>query len=275
MSLYEDPYERFFKSLKEAGINNLGKKPFSYYLNELAVRTRRSYLEGVFASPWSYSTLGVGKTVYCLKVATAVYGDWDIAKQHIVFLPQDFLNIFDRAVKEGRPIRLIIWDDAGIWIGRMRWLDKYVKTIREFLNAIRTHCYHIMFTAPSYHELVRGIREQLNLYTFISLKSENPPRSRAVYVFRSVLDQYLGKKIPNYIHIYIFNRYFEYYPEYEEMRRKYVEIGLTRMKIALEEIVKEVKGLTNYINDTYRELEIGNIEDDEEDILELYRDKVL
>ena len=273
MDFYENPYFRFYKSLKEAGIS-LKNKYLSEALNELAVRTRRSYLEGVFASPWSYSTLGVGKTVYCLKVATAVYGDWDIAKQYIVFLPQDFLAVFDKAVKEGKTIKLIVWDDAGIWIGRMRWLDKYVKTIREFLNAIRTHCYHIMFTAPSYHELVRGIREQLNLYTFISLKSENPPRSKAVYVFRSVLDRYLKKKIIDGLYFSIFSRYFKYYSEYEGMRRKYVEIGLTRMKNALEEIIREIKDLTDYINDTYKDVEVGSFEEDDEEILEIYKDRV-
>jgi len=190
-----------------------------------------------------------------------IYKSWDVVKQHIVFMPQDFLAIFDRAIKDGRPVRLIIWDDAGVWIGRMRWLDKYVKTVKEFLNAIRTHCHHIVFTAPSSSEIVRGVRDQLNIFTFISSYSENPPQSKAVYVFKPDLDLYMKKRVGEVME-YLFIRHFEYYPEYEVMRRKYVEIGLTRMRTALEEVMKEIKGLTDYINDAYREISVS--EDDED-----------
>jgi len=252
--------EEFLRIVREVNISP-GYRPLSYIINEYAVRTGKSFLEGVFASPWSFQTLGIGKSVYALKLGMKIYKSWDVVKQHIVFMPQDFLAIFDRAIKDGRPVRLIIWDDAGVWIGRMRWLDKYVKTVKEFLNAIRTHCHHIVFTAPSSSEIVRGVRDQLNIFTFISSYSENPPQSKAVYVFKPDLDLYMKKRVGEVME-YLFIRHFEYYPEYEVMRRKYVEIGLTRMRTALEEVMKEIKGLTDYINDTYREISIS--EDDED-----------
>jgi hypothetical protein len=274
-----NPYLEFIRMLKSIGVDTKKRMP-SVLLNILAVKTGKSYLEGVFASPFSFETLGIGKTVYSLKVATKVYGSWDVAKQYIVFMPQDFLAVFDRAIKEGRPVKLIIWDDAGVWIGRMRWLDKYVKTVKEFLNAIRTHCHHIIFTAPSASEIVKGVRDQLNVYTFISSISENPPRSRAAFVFRSVLDDYMKKKVVDGMLVYTFKRYFEFYEEYMAMRKKYVEIGLARMKTALEEVVKEIRGLTDYINDTYRDIAISSEDEDEDeelediDFLEHYKERI-
>ena len=272
---YPSPYIEFKKMLRSINVD-IEKQMPSVLLNILAVKTGKSYIEGVFASPFSFETLGIGKTVYSLKVATKVYGSWDVAKRYIVFMPQDFLAVFDRAIKEGKPISLIIWDDAGVWIGRMRWLDKYVKTVKEFLNAIRTHCHHIIFTAPSAGELVKGVREQLNVYTFISTVSENPPRSKATFIFKSVLNDYLKKRIIDHMLSYIFNRRFEYYHEYEAMRKKYVEIGLARMKTALEEVVKEIRGLTDYINDTYKEVAIDEEDgdDDADELLDIYRERV-
>jgi len=268
--------------LKSIGVESIEGHNPSLLLNVLAVRTGKSYLEGVFASPFSFESMGIGKTVYSLKVATKVYGSWDVAKQYIVFMPQDFLAVFDRAIKEGKTVKLIIWDDAGVWIGRMRWFDKYVKTVKEFLNAIRTHCHHIIFTAPSAGELVKGVREQLNVYTFISSVSENPPRSRAAFVFRSVLNEYLKKRGIDNIYLYTFSRRFEYYHEYEVMRKKYVEIGLARMKNALEEVVKEIRDLTDYITDTYRDIAISGEDEDEElgdiitdtDFLRHYKERI-
>jgi len=267
----DNPYLQLYRDLKTLGIG-YERVPLSAALNEYAVRTGKSFLEGVFASPWTFQTLGIGKTVYSLKVATRVYGSWDVAKQYVVFMPQDFLAVFDRAVKEGRTVRLIVWDDAGVWIGRMRWLDKYVKAVKEFLNAIRTHCHHIIFTAPAAGELVRGVREQLNLYTFITPYSESPPRSEAAYVLKPFLDHYLKRKAVDHMAYYIFTRHFEHYPEYEQMRRKYVEIGLARMRVALEEIVKEIKGIADYINDTYKEIVVASSEEEEgEDFIKEYR----
>jgi len=273
VALSTNPYLKLYRELRELGIS-YERVPLSLAINEYAVRTGKSFLEGVFASPWAFQTLGIGKTVYSLRVATKVYGSWDVAKQYVVFMPQDFLTIFDRAVKEGRAVKLIVWDDAGVWLGRMRWLDRYVKTVKEFLNAIRTHCYHIIFTAPAAGELVKGVREQLNIYTFISTYSERPPRSIATYVLKPALSIYLKKKAVDFTPHYIFSRRFEHYKEYEQIRRRYVEIGLARMKVALEEIVKEIKGAADYVSDTYREVALPEDgEDTEEDLdfVEEYR----
>lgn len=249
--------------------------PLLYMFALYAMRTGKSYLYGVFASPWSFETMGIGKSVYALKTLVKVYGSWEEARKWIVFMPQDFLRVFDVAKRLGSPAKMILWDDAGMWIGRMRWQDRYVKAVREFLNVIRTHCYNLVFTAPSINELVSGVRSQINIFAFISSYSENPPRSRAAIVLKPWVEQYLSRKSSARV-AEVFDRYFEFYDEYYRVRKMFVDIGARRLEASLEEVIREVREASSYIRDSYRDIEVGEALEDveepgEEDVEELLR----
>jgi len=217
----------------------------SFYLFLIAHELDTALLEGVFAKPHSMFTLGVGKSVYCLKTAYYVYKkNWNTTKQYIVFMPQDFLARFEDAIDNKYRIPIIIWDDAGFWIGRQRWQSKFVRAIREFMNVIRTHIVYLMINAPRITELARGVREQLNFVSFIRLfnyTSDIYKRASLAELYEAVdADYVVSRKIkPSPLSEFVFKTYFEQYNDYKEMREKYVEIGKTRAEEALKEIADE------------------------------------
>jgi len=239
-----EEFEKLIAQIRGSEVKRFRKYPPSFYLNALAHRYDTSVLEGVFANPNAFFTLGIGKTVYCLKTLLAVYGKWDVAKQYIVFMPQDFLKRFEDAIDKKYRIPLIIWDDAGFWIGRQRWQNKFVRAIREFLNVIRTHLVHLMVNAPRYTELARGIREQLNYASFVSLRDYYEDvrlRRSLLQMFKAIdADRITAKRDrPSPLVEYIFRVYFPYYEDYRQMREKYVEIGKQRAEEALKAIAEE------------------------------------
>jgi len=230
---------------KKPEISKMRRLPPSYYLYRGADYMGTSAAEGVFASPYALYHLGIGKTVYCLKTAYYVYKkNWNIARNYIVFMPHNFLKLFEDAIDKKYRIPLIIWDDAGFWIGAQRWQSKFVRAVREFMNVIRTHLIYLMITAPRYHEVARGIREQLAFINFVKIHvySENVKERRSVaqlFAARDAENIYSKKTRPTPLYEYHFNQYFEFYNDYRELREKYVQIGKQRAEEALKEIAEE------------------------------------
>jgi len=241
--------EEFRKLLSLIGredLKELHRYTPSYYLFLIARKLGTSVIEGVFASSRALFHLGVGKSVYCLKTAMNVYhNDWDEVKRHIVFMPQDFLARFEEAIDQRKRIWLLIWDDAGFWVGRQRWQTKFVRAIREFMNVIRTHLVMLMINAPRYGELARGIREQLTYVNFITFHNYVPDimkrLSRSELYHAQDAEYVYSRKHskPTPLFVYIFKTFFPYYEEYRRIREKYVEIGKTKAEEALKEIAEQ------------------------------------
>jgi len=279
--------EEFAKMLKLIGREEL-KEPQrytpSYYIYVLAKKLGTSVLEGVFASNRALFHLGVGKSVYCLKTAMKVYHeDWDEVQKHIVFMPQDFIKRFEEAIDKRKRIRLLIWDDAGFWVGRQRYQTKFVRAVREFLNVIRTHLVYLMVTAPRYGELARGIREQLTYVNFISFYNYVPNimqrMSRAEIYHASDAEYVYARKHskPSPLAVYIFKTYFPYYEEYRRIREKYVVIGKLKAEEAFKEIANEA---VEEMNEVMKKVE-PNVklddeldEEDEEEVIGEYESRL-
>jgi len=240
-----EEFEKLLMQARDRTIERFRKYTPSFYLNVLAHRYETSVLEGIFADPHAFFTLGIGKTVYCLKTLLVVYKEnWNVAKNYIVFMPQDFLARFEDAIDKRYRIPLLIWDDAGFWIGRQRWQNKFVRAVREFMNVIRTHLVHLMINAPRYTEIARGIREQLNYASFVRLRdysSDIMKRRSMLHMYRAVdADRITARRDkPTPLTEYIFRVYFPYYDDYRSMREKYVEIGMKRAQEALKAIAEE------------------------------------
>jgi len=243
MSL-EEEFINLIKKVTGGNILSWGKPP-SFYLNVLAHKLDTSVLEGAFADPNAFFTLGIGKSVYCLKTLLYVHNkNWNIAKQYIVFLPQDFLRRFEDAIDKRYRIPLLIWDDAGFWIGRQRWQNKFVRAVREFMNVIRTHMVHLMINAPRLTEIARGIREQLNYASAIRLYTYTEDvmkRQSKLWMYRAIDAERITarRNKPSPLTEYFFKVYFQYYNEYKELREMYVEIGRKRAEAALKAIAEE------------------------------------
>jgi hypothetical protein len=162
-------------------------------------------------------------------------------------MPQHFLSLFEDAIDKNYRIPAILWDDASFWIGKMRWQSELVKTVKEFLGVVRTHCAYIIFTSPKFTDIARGIREELNFACIIRrlfTHESDPRKSQSIanyYTYEDLEKLYHREKNPAPFVTYYFYLYFEHYPEYEEMRNQYIKVGKERMKERLKEISEEAK----------------------------------
>jgi hypothetical protein len=221
--------------------------PPSIIFVKSALKFNLAFIDGAFGVKKSLAQLGVGKTVYGLKTLYYTYDkNWNIAKKYVVFMPQHFLSLFEDAIDKNYRIPAILWDDASFWIGKMRWQSELVKVVKEFLGVVRTHCAYIIFTAPKYSDIARGIREELSFGAVVRRKvySEDPRKAlsfASYYTYEDLEAVYHRNKNPAPFTTYYYYMYFEHYPDYEQMRNDYVKIGRERMKEKLKEISEEAK----------------------------------
>ncbi|MEM1983510.1 MAG: hypothetical protein QXZ63_07620 [Sulfolobales archaeon] len=259
------------------------KIPPSVMLNKYAYETKTSILEGVFSSPFSLYKRGIGKSVYCLKCLYNVYGkNIDEVMKHIVFMPHDFLRLFKEAVDKNIRINMIVWDDAGFWIGSSRWNNKFVKAIREFINVIRTHVVTLMVNAPRMREIARGVRDNLDIIDLVRIEDfyfDLEKRRSIVYMYDvdylEVMRVDRRRSLPEPLISWVFKQYLEWYPLYEEKRKEYVKIGVMRTEEALKEISNEASRELEEISKSYeirlndldveKEVKLDEDEEDDED----------
>lgn len=225
-----------------------------------ALELNTAFLEAVIAAPRVVFKLGIGKSVYALKTLYFVYNcDWEKAKKYIVFMPQEFLALFKEAVDKDKRIPMIVWDDAGFWVGRQRWNNRFVIAVREHLNVVRTHVAAIQFTAPRLGELARGIRDQIDVVTAVTLhKQHSDPRKRIsharLYLGVQSDDFFMHqKRLPKPVAEWYYSHYFPHYKDYEKRRKQLVEIGykkaMKELKQIADEAAEELKELAGSVED--------------------------
>jgi hypothetical protein len=97
------------------------------------------------------------------------------------------------------------------------------------------------------------------------------------YTYEDLEQVYHRSKNPAPFVTYIYHLYFEYYPDYEQIRKEYVRIGKERMKERLKEIAQKAKEEIREIMKKYDPsrkpdnlVEPEEIEVDEEEVLEEY-----
>ncbi len=195
-------------------------------------------LVAVVSDPRSIQKRGVGKSVFALRLLVDMYKTWkwEDLRRYIVFMPQDFLSLIDNVLQTGKRIPLLVWDDAGFWLNRQKWYNKFVMAVRENLNVIRTAVTSIVFTAPTWNELARGIRDHIDIMVLITRNSNTSSIARGYKVIQGVFEDYKRETIfQDYFNIMLPD---EIYQPYEAMRRSYVMVGLERMRKNLKSILE-------------------------------------
>jgi hypothetical protein len=103
-----------------------------------------------------YGDFGSGKTSYALWVAYEVLGSWDQALKHVFFSPREAALAMRRALEKGRRLKIIVMDDAGLWLDRTTWWEEDKILFGQFFNLIRSVAAGVIFTTPA-QELPRSI----------------------------------------------------------------------------------------------------------------------
>jgi hypothetical protein len=122
-------------------------------LSQLIERAWRR--DGVVTA-YVYGDFGSGKTSYALWVAYEVLGSWDQVLKHLFFSPREAALEMRRALERGRRLKIIIMDDAGLWLDRTTWWEEDKILFGQFFNLIRSVAAGVIFTTPA-QELPRSI----------------------------------------------------------------------------------------------------------------------
>jgi len=132
-----------------------------------------AYYNYGFVSAFVYGSQGVGKTTYALKVMYNVYGDWDEVLGNTYFYVDDLIPRLHRCADEGKRIRCILLDDAGVWLIKYRWSERFSVWFCQLFNLIRTVCAGVIFTSVEVSDIVRFIRDKV-IYRVSIRVPENP-----------------------------------------------------------------------------------------------------
>jgi len=167
---------------------------------------------------------GAGKTTYALKTCAAIYEDWWLALDYLVFFPNRLLRLLKKANDRGEKIPCIIVDDAGIWLSKYVYFTKEGKRLitwmDRILNMARTLCNCIIFTTVYEFDLPKPVREKAKVICEVQRISEN--ESRIIIKQRNLY----GKIVETYIDRMRLGIPKPIREEYEERRRRALSVLL-------------------------------------------------
>ena len=215
---------------------------------EMSKKILKEYEREGFVSMIIYGAQSSGKTSYALHIGKEVYGSWEEALNHLFFSPLDALNLLDETLEKGERVKLIIMDDAGMWLSKYEWWDEGKIRFSEFYEIVRSVCTCILFTSTNL-ELLKSLigkiwyraKVQQNIPDNILKKVKIPSSQLKLYNLSKIyrLEELpSGKKIVKY---YGFDIYPRYYPdwvkkEYEKIRFRAVKDRLERTRDAFEAV---------------------------------------
>jgi len=219
-------------------------------MNNKLILTRlieKAYEREGFISALIFGSQGIGKTSYALRVAKQVYSSWHKALDYLFFNPKEAIKRLWTALEKGERLKLIILDDAGLWLGKSQWWHREKLEFAEFFDIIRTVCSAVIFTTPADNLLSRlsheiQLRIKVNpidseLYSQLKKQGYNVDvdtwRVAKIYRFSlSPLFQPIIKK-------QAYDIFPLYYPNeikalYDKKRREAVKAKLDRVKQSLK-----------------------------------------
>jgi len=140
-----------------------------------------------------YGPLGIGKSSFACKVTGEVYGtpkqpNWEAVKTHIVFHPKDFVTKTEEMMQKGQKDKVLIWDDAGLWLLALEHWHPFVRSTIKYLNVARTNWAALIFTTPLPSWVIKKVRGFPEAITIKIMKASsdtsNPSRQRIGKAYR-------------------------------------------------------------------------------------------
>ena len=106
-----------------------------------------------------YGPLRYGKTAYAMKTLAQLHQTWDPMKlnRYIVYRPSDFILRIKALRKHGKQ-KLLVWEDAGVWLNSMKWNSRLILAISRYLDVIGTDFAGVIFTTPWPSHVIKRVR---------------------------------------------------------------------------------------------------------------------
>ena len=124
-------------------------------------RFRRAIDRYEICSVLVYGRKGIGKTKVAMILAHSIYNDWDMVLDHLIFTPQQFSGIL--RIGMGR-IPCLIFDDAGTWLNKYKYRSHEMASFCKLYDLMRSLVGVIIFTTPHPHNILRYVREDVDLF---------------------------------------------------------------------------------------------------------------
>lgn len=118
----------------------------------LARRICSAFLKDDFMLVIIYGELRMGKSAYALKVLGQVYDylkdtplSVDLVDRYLGWHPTEVIDDWFDIEKR---IPMYIWDDAGYWLFSLKWHDRLMVAIQQYMNVIGTDMNCLVLTTP-------------------------------------------------------------------------------------------------------------------------------
>lgn len=130
----------------------------------LSKKILSAYRRYDFESAFIVGPQGYGKTTYAMLVLYELYRDWDAVLRWTVFDPREVLEPFREALRSGKRIRAVLFDDAGIHLSKYLIHTgeegfKLTMVINALFNMIRTIAAGVIFTSPDM-DILKELRKK-------------------------------------------------------------------------------------------------------------------
>ena len=136
---------------------NMGKYK-NWKPNFFVQKIKQAYYSNGFTDAFVESSgrKGIGKTAFSLLCGYQVYGDWDMALDHLFFTPKlaleslrERLLVAKEKKQSVKRVPYLIIDDATMSLNKSRWFLPGIQDFSEYYSLIRTCCASVLFTGPS------------------------------------------------------------------------------------------------------------------------------
>lgn len=191
-----------------------------------------------------YGEWNVGKSAYALKVLMDLNNDpkglkLDEYKQFVTFKPEHYVSLNIYLLMRQIKAKLIVWDDAGLWLFALDWSDPKVKGAVKFLNVAKTTCGGLILTTPSPDMILKKVRmiEGIHIGKIVKLTGDerNRGRWRRAKIYRNMLPVIGGRRVKQVVE----DDFSKWLPDhvwewYDPLRRSYAKEALQLMAKAYQ-----------------------------------------
>jgi len=209
---------------------------------------RKAWKTDAVITAYVYGEFGHGKTAYALWTAYEVLGDWGKVLNHLFFDPSEAIRVMDKAIESGERLKVIIMDDAGLWLDRLTWWEEDKVAFMEFFNLIRSVAAGVIFTTPS-----EELPKQLLKKCFFRVSVRPTTREEVVKLageeaYNSLVEAAESLGIKPYINLAVGYR-LKTLPSFMEFVRKdYYDIYLLHYPVYEEYTKKRQAALKQYFS---------------------------
>ncbi len=181
-----------------------------------------------FCASIVYGEQRAGKTVFAMKTAYQIYGDWDLVFENLFFDLGDLVNAIKSNI--GKPKKkLVIFDDAGVSANSLTYfIDKEgTMQMKQMMDLIGTSYSCVLFTTPTPMGLLKSIKSYPFLRTKITMVNDTLRNARTYssnllpsgkMINHTLCDDSYSKMLPQ-----------EIYNKYQPLREKMAQIQIEKM----------------------------------------------